>query len=375
MEFLTKRQERFYRNMEKTPLGRELLTDWFMIAKRKRIAYYEDKIAAAIRNYKENEEWLGDEKAVRRARRAIIFSMFAYGILPDEYFMFRFAYLSPKGKDSFITDKVTVANLHKLNDYAYLNLFNNKYETYKVYGEYYGRQMLILKSEEDRAAFLEFAGRNPSFVRKGQTGACGRGVNKFSCADYPSNDALFDHFMEEVAETGPVVVEELIPQSDIMSSLNPTSVNGIRLLTLLGDDGEVIYKYPFIKIGRNGSFVDNGGAGGLLALIDEKTGIVVTKGIAESGESFAVHPDTGTPIPGFQIPDWEQALELGRKLAPITPRVRYIGWDIAHTDSGWVVVEGNFASMFIGQQMCDQIGKRKEFCEIVDNLKDLEKTE
>ena len=53
MEFLTKKQERFYRNMEKTPLGRELLTDWFMIAKRKRIAYYEDKITAAIKNYKE----------------------------------------------------------------------------------------------------------------------------------------------------------------------------------------------------------------------------------------------------------------------------------------------------------------------------------
>ena len=371
MEFLTDKQKKFYSFMERTPLGTQLLTQWFILTKRKRIAYYEDKIRAAMVNYSENASWINDPKKVQSARRRIIFSMFAYGILPDEHYMFRFEDLSPAGKSKFITDKITVANLHKLNDYSYLRLFNNKYETYKVYGEYYRREMLKLTGEDDRADFRSFAVRNPIFVRKGETGACGRGIAKFDIADYPSIETLFDKFMDEVAQTGPVVVEELIKQSEKMASLNPTSVNTVRLLTLLADDGSVIYKYPFIKIGRNGTFVDNGGAGGLLAMIDEESGIINTKGVAESGESFTVHPDTSSPIPGFALPDWQGALELGRKLAPITPRVRYIGWDIANTERGWVVVEGNFASMFVGQQICDQVGKRGEFCEIVDKLKDL----
>ena len=66
----------------------------------------------------------------------------------------------------------------------------------------------------------------------------------------------------------------------------------------------------------------------------------------------------------------EQALELGRKLAPITPRVRYVGWDLAHTDKGWIVVEGNFASQSLYQN-CDQMGRRYDMAAIVDNLKDL----
>ncbi|MBQ1421217.1 MAG: hypothetical protein IIY97_00430, partial [Firmicutes bacterium] len=103
MDFLTKRQEKFYRAMEKTPLTKALLTDWFIIKGRQKIDYYSQKIDDAIRNYKGNEAWLDDPKAVKKARREIIFHMFSYGILPYEYYMFRFRDCSPRKKDSFLT--------------------------------------------------------------------------------------------------------------------------------------------------------------------------------------------------------------------------------------------------------------------------------
>jgi hypothetical protein len=372
MEFLTKRQQKFYRAMEKTPLTKALLTDWFILKGRQKIDYYSPKIDEAIRNYKGNDAWLDDPGAVRNARREIIFHMFAYGILPYEYYMFRFRDCSPRKKDSFLTDKLTVANLHKLNDYAYLDLFNNKWKTYEKYGQFYGRKMVRIGSEEDRPVFDEFVKDNPVFVKKGEYGAMGRTVEKVDSSDYPSMDSLFAHLMAELntLDKGGLILEELIHQSAKMASLNPSSVNTLRLMTLLGDDGEVIYKFPWMKIGRNGSFVDNGGSGGMFVQVDEKTGIVRTNGATETGEVYYIHPDSGTVIPGFQVPDWNQALELGRKLAPITPRVRYVGWDLAHTDKGWIVVEGNFASQSLYQN-CDQMGRRYDMAAIVDNLKDL----
>ena len=39
---------------------------------------------------------------------------------------------------------------------------------------------------------------------------------------------------------------------------------------------------PFIKIGQKGSFVDNGGAGGILAQIDPKNGTIITDGKDEA---------------------------------------------------------------------------------------------
>jgi len=370
MEFLSARQKRIYASMERTPLGTALLTDWFLLTRRQKIAYYRPRIDAAIKNHSPQADRPGESDAMARQRRQIVFAMFVYGILPDEYYMFRFADLSPLGRSHFITDKITVANLHKLNDYAYLDLFNNKYKTYQRYGQFYGRQLLRLTGPQDRETFMAFAAANKVFVCKGETGSCGRNVSRIDTAAYPSLADLFEKLSGQAAGT-PLVLEPLIRQSAVMSRLNASSVNTVRLLTLLGDDGQVIYKYPFLKIGRGGAFVDNGGQGGLLALIDEATGVITTPGCTEDGARFMRHPDSGTVIPGYVLPDWPQALQLGRRLAAITPRVRYIGWDLAHTDDGWVVVEGNFASMFVGQQICDMIGKREEFCAIVDGLSEL----
>lgn len=42
----------------------------------------------------------------------------------------------------------------------------------------------------------------------------------------------------------------------------------------------------------------------------------------------------------------------------------YKGWDLALTDNGWVLVEGNEKGMFIGFQLPTHQGFRKEFNQI-----------
>ena len=50
---------------------------------------------------------------------------------------------------------------------------------------------------------------------------------------------------------------------------------------------------------------------------------------------------TGTPIKGFQFPDWEKAIELVLGAAREIPQMAYVGWDIAFTPDGPCLVEGN----------------------------------
>ena len=47
------------------------------------------------------------------------------------------------------------------------------------------------------------------------------------------------------------------------------------------------------------------------------------------------------------------------------PTVRCIGWDFAHTDRGWVVIEGNDRCQLIGAQMTREHGLKKEFEDMV----------
>jgi glutathione synthase/RimK-type ligase-like ATP-grasp enzyme len=54
-----------------------------------------------------------------------------------------------------------------------------------------------------------------------------------------------------------------------------------------------------------------------------------------------MHPITGTGIVGFQVPLWDESLRLTQEAAKLVPEVAYVGWDVAVTPDGPVLVEGN----------------------------------
>lgn len=84
-------------------------------------------------------------------------------------------------------------------------------------------------------------------------------------------------------------------------------------------------------------------------VVDPESGITISAGINEFGYVFDNHPDTGLALNGIQLPDWGKLKKLVEALMTIEPDTRYVGWDMAHTDSGWIVVEGNDMGQFVGQ--------------------------
>lgn len=98
-----------------------------------------------------------------------------------------------------------------------------------------------------------------------------------------------------------------------------------------------------LKLGIGGSQVDNMSAGGISAPIDPATGQVYRAAASPLiGEhKYAVHPDTKEHILGFQVPEWDSVMDLARRAARIVPAIRSVGWDIAVTSRGAILVEGN----------------------------------
>ena len=121
-------------------------------------------------------------------------------------------------------------------------------------------------------------------------------------------------------------------------------------------------------MGRNGSFVDNGGAGGILVGVDIKTGITNTNGRDEYGNSYIHHPDTHICLSGIQLPDFSEAMELAKSCSTLIAKVKYIGWDFAYTEQGWIIVEGNGKSQVIGPQLTMQRGIRNEIQDILKKI-------
>ena len=120
-----------------------------------------------------------------------------------------------------------------------------------------------------------------------------------------------------------------------------------------------------MRFGRAGSIIDNSTLGGLTVAIDEKTGELFPYAYDEKGDVHTVHPDSGIPFCGFHIPQWDSLIELVKKAHLALPDNQvYVAFDLALSDRGWCVVEGNWGDWFL-QQFSRKRGMKKEFVSLL----------
>lgn len=298
-------------------------------------------------------------------REDIHFCRYAYGFMPHEYISFQLQTKEPGERKAFISESDHMRYVYTMNDPADLMIFNDKMRTYEQFREYYHREVVSISSEKDRPVFEDYVRRHPVFVKKQVFESCGNSIEKI---DARANGVIKEELFQSFLAQEKVVLEELVQQGQATAVFNHSSVNTIRCITFLTKQG-VKTPYCFMKIGRAGSFIDNGGAGGILVGIDEKTGITNTAGVDELRNIYETHPDNGTPFRGHQLPDWEQMLSICREMAEKIPSVPFVGWDLAYTDRNeWIVIEGNGMSQFIGPQTIWQRGIKDEVEALIQEM-------
>jgi len=137
-----------------------------------------------------------------------------------------------------------------------------------------------------------------------------------------------------------LVEERLRPHPDL-AAFSPEVVHSARVVTMLEDDVDVIA--AAIRIGAGRSAVDNFSQGNLAAPIDLGTGRLGSAVFSRHKSLVRLdrHPATGAPIAGRILPDWEGTLAILRAAARAVPFNRLLGWDLAFSSRGPVVIEAN----------------------------------
>ena len=304
--------------------------------------HYDNIMKQVNRYYKDHSK-----KETEKCIKDMIYSKYVYGTIYAEYFMFEFATKNHNKRKSYISNTDRHVYLKYLNQNDFYHRFTDKYESYMIYKKYYKRDLVYIKGEEDYEVFKEFCNKHKTIVKKPVDSSLGKGIELINTENKDLN-VLFNDILTVNNE---FVLEEPIKQSKEMAKLHPESVNTVRVIPYMKEDGTVIIHYPFLKIGQNNSFVDNAGAGGIVAAINNENGKVLSDGMDESLNVYKKHPNTKVKIKGLQLPDWDGLISLATKLVKENPEARYVGWDFAHTSKGWVVVEGNGKTMFVCQQI------------------------
>ncbi|MBR1834695.1 MAG: hypothetical protein IJ785_04225 [Bacteroidales bacterium] len=139
------------------------------------------------------------------------------------------------------------------------------------------------------------------------------------------------------------IVQERVVQHSHMDRLCSTSLNTIRVQTIITENEEIIAFRAGVRMGREGSNVDNWAKGGIFVGVDMNTGKLLKTGFIKPpfGTTVTRHPDNGLVFEGFQIPFFNEAVEMAKELHSKLYRIHSIGWDIAITPQGPMFIEGN----------------------------------
>lgn len=138
------------------------------------------------------------------------------------------------------------------------------------------------------------------------------------------------------------IIQDFIYQHDALNKLNPYSVNTVRIVTTrFNEDVHVLGASLRMGTVKN-SFVDNASAGGIFVGINDKIGTLKRYGCSERNVPIVLdHPLTHVTFDGYQLPYWNEVIDLVKKLHPYFYQQSSIGWDIAITPYGPMVIEGN----------------------------------
>ena len=307
-----------------------------------------------------SEDELKNEALVTELKKDCVKCFLLYEITPDEYFMHDFRNKSDEYRRSILSRwRKTHICWYGMGENArkYSNQLNDKWVFYNMAKKFFKREVYKVSKEEEEA-LVGFCERHPRFVAKPRNSSCGIGVQIVDVKKMGGAKNVVENFLGREKEEW--LFEEFIEQDPRMAEWHPSSVNTIRVPSVMTKDGPVVI-LPLFRTGKNGNVVDNcHNDGGLMAVPDAKTGVLQTDGYDVFTNIVEVHPNSGKKFKGWQVPEWDSLIATAAELHKSMPKQhKYIGFDFAFTKKGWVVVEGNWGNF--PHQVCVGYGIRKEF--------------
>jgi hypothetical protein len=216
----------------------------------------------------------------------------------------------------------------------------------------------ILASREEWCRFFS-EGPDEDFVVKPANGHWGEEVGIYRRLDGRLADShgsplgpddLYDVMQRHERFSNWVVQERLRNHPDVLRLSGTETIQCARMITLVAASGKPELVWAHFRAVAGDALYDNfrvGERGSLrveIARGDGRLGRAV--GLAPEGMGLTeveIHPKTGVAFAGFRLPFWPQACGLVEEAASRLVPLQTLGWDVAFTPTGPVIIEANSA--------------------------------
>ncbi len=252
-----------------------------------------------------------------------------------------------------ISEYVTIKHQDKFYEIVspakYKTFFTIKPNFLNNFKNFINRDFFEDGSIEDLEKFLS---NNEEFMVKPKDGLGGMGVYK----EYKKNIKDINEFYNYLKNNN-LFIEEYVKQNEDINKLCKESVNTIRIMTF-SYNGKSEIVYAAMRIGNGVNNVDNFHQGGMGCKIDLEKGILIGDAIDKDLNHFVVHPKSKVKFDGFKIPYWEEAKKLVLDASEVNNNIHLVGWDVAITDDGPTLIEGNRRPGFDLIQVLSKRGRK-----------------
>lgn len=261
------------------------------------------------------------------------YCLFRHGCLINQYSKGHFYKQSGIIRAKSFTQRRVTKIINRYNDPRFIHILENKNEFNSFFSEFMCRKWLYSK-EMTKEQFNDFISKCKKIFVKPLDDMEGHGICFLDLSDRNTDD-IFDNLKKRNA-----ILEEPVVQNRMLD-LGNKSVNTARILTVTDSLGKAHVISAGLRAGTGDSVIDNFSAGGVLYEIDIETGRIDHKGIQGDNYDVIFHPGSDICMLGFKLPNWEKAVASVIKAAENLPECRFIGWDVAFTESGVELIEGN----------------------------------
>lgn len=277
------------------------------------------------------------QKNTGKKRLYILFDMIinfiTRGAGYTDYFRGDYINLTKKEKNTFVTTKKFYKIIDYLNNPDYTIILKDKLIFNHYFSKYLKRDYIDLH-EASLEQFKMFLDRKDTVFVKPATGEGGHGIQKLSVKEIKDVKELY----QKLKANDTYLVEEEIVQCRELNEINPHVVNSFRVITLY-KDGKATVINNAMRINQTADSVI-GCTNDLYFSLDEH-GLINSNVIDDYGKVYHEHPLTHKVFSEVKIKGVKEAFKMCQEAALMLPQVRYIGWDIAFTDNGPLIVEGN----------------------------------
>ena len=262
------------------------------------------------------------------------YCVFRYGFALSDYLNYKLYNKKGKERKKYVSTRTENKFYETVSPSAYKKRYTIKPDFLADFKKYRKRDFCV-PQEEKYQEFLDFLDKHEVFMSKPYDGLGGADVKKEYTKDITDKKEYFENAIKNR-----IFLEELVVQHPEMNKLCDKSVNTMRIMTF-NDNGKSRIIWMGLRVGNGINSIDNFHAQGMAVNIDINTGKLVGNAIDKDLNEYSEHPLTHVKFDGFQIPCFEEAKKMVLEASLRSDKILVVGWDVAISKNGPVIIEGN----------------------------------